>query len=367
MMDSRIVSTPTLSITILLDTRGHGNPMDLASLLNPLPTPLSLVSEEEWDKAEEQVYESLSSYQSPYSTSRPIEVDGEVPTRAAWDHREGNFPALPPMQLAPDPRRLVNLAHQPAQGLRMSQIAERRSESEVIRRHPRPSSHTPHRGSYPHLSIEPRRPRTPPWPPLKSESSREAEGPVFGKKRRKRTGRSSNKRYTQEQLHWLQYHLEDRGFNYTALYNQWSIQFPEDHREPKQAFSSRLYRENCYPMLDENGGLVRDCDGEPIITRIGVRKRKDLEFRDLPYKLWEKHPEWALYWDWVLPEHKVMAQKILEGRDLDVSQLRKESYRQAIRLYEAEVPARKGWFATPALRAAAVQASLRQNGLLWVA
>lgn len=110
------------------------------------------------------------------------------------------------------------------------------------------------------------------------------------------------------------------------MYNGWDIQFPGDYRDHKQAFSSRLYCENIYPMLDNNDELVRGCDGKPIITTIGVRKREDPEFADFPFKLWDKNPKWALYWDWVLPEHKAMAQKILERRDLDESQLRKTSH-----------------------------------------
>ncbi|KAL5331625.1 hypothetical protein ACEPPN_001160 [Leptodophora sp. 'Broadleaf-Isolate-01'] len=391
-MDTRFVSTLTLSINILLDThtRGTRNPMDLASILNPLLTPLSSDREEEWDKAEEQVYKSLSSYDSCCSAPRPMEANGEVLTRATWEHHKRNLPALPPMQLTQEPCRLVNLAHRPAQGHRMTQIAERRSESDAVRQHPRPSSHSPHpyhdrhdrRGSYPHLSIALRCPGTSPSPSLKSEISRGAEGPVFGKKKkkpkRKRTGGHNNWPYTQEQLQWLQYHLGDRGFNYAGLYNQaghsvkfisryfsrqspvyngWDIQFPGDYRDHKQAFSSRLYCENIYPMLDNNDELVRGCDGKPIITTIGVRKREDPEFADFPFKLWDKNPKWALYWDWVLPEHKAMAQKILERRDLDESQLRKERSRRAIRMYEAEAPTKKGWFATPALHAAAVQTS----------
>ncbi|KAH7323508.1 hypothetical protein BKA65DRAFT_70363 [Rhexocercosporidium sp. MPI-PUGE-AT-0058] len=110
------------------------------------------------------------------------------------------------------------------------------------------------------------------------------------------------------------------------MYNEWDIQIPGYYREPRQAFSSHLYRENIYPMLDDNGELVRSRDGKPIFITIGVLKRRNRKFRDFPFKLWEKNPEWALCWDWALPEHMAMAQKILEGRDLDVTQLRKTSH-----------------------------------------
>ncbi|PVH80077.1 hypothetical protein DL98DRAFT_572176 [Cadophora sp. DSE1049] len=370
MMNTQFTSTPAMSIEIHLGTSGSRNPMDLASLLNPLLTPPSSESEEEWDEGEQEVHESLNGFHSCYSAPQPMEVDGELPTNATWEHHEREVPLLPPMHLILGQRRLINLAHRPTQGLRMAQIARRTSESDSVRRHTRPTSRSPHRrhdrhdrrGSYPRLSIASRRPMTSPSPSLDSESSHEGEERKIGnKKKRKPTGPHSNKPYTQEQLHWLRYFCEDRGFKYHEMYRAWNIQFPGDYREPKQAFSSRLYRENIYATLDDNGELARDRDGKPEIIPIGKRQRHNPKYRDFPFKLWEHSPEWALYWDWVLPEHKVMAQRILDGRDLDESQLRKEKSRRAIRLYEAEGPLKKGWFATPALHAAAVQKAKAKN------
>jgi len=59
MIDTQYSSTPAMSVEIQLDTPGNRNPMDLASLLNPLPTPPPSESEGDWDAAEQKVYESV--------------------------------------------------------------------------------------------------------------------------------------------------------------------------------------------------------------------------------------------------------------------------------------------------------------------
>jgi len=359
-----------MSIEIQLDTPGNRNPMDLASLLNPLPTPPPSESEGDWDAAEQKVYESLNNFRFSFSAPQPMEVDGELPSSTNWEYHERHVPTLPPIQLVQQPRRLVNLPHRPAQGLRLAQIARRTSESSSARQHHRPNSRSPHRrhdihdrrGSYPRLSIASRRPMASPSPSSRSESSNEGEERTIGKKKkRKPTGPHSNKPYTQEQFHWLWYHCEDRGLRYAEMYAAWDVQFPGERREPGQAFCSRLYREAIYPRLDDDGELLRGRDGKLQIVPVGKRQRHNPQFRDFPFKLWEHSPEWALYWDWVLPEHKAMARKVLEGRGLDDAQLRKEKSRRAITLSKAEAPLKKGWFATPALHAAAVQKARSKN------
>ena len=310
------------------------NPMDLASLLNPLLTPPSSESEVEWDKTEQQAHRSSNGFRSCYSAPQPMEVDGELPTNATWEYHERHVPTLSPIELVPQPRRLMKLAHRPAQGLCMAQIARRASESFLERQLPHPNSCSIHRhrdihdrhDSYRRLSIASHRPMVPPWPSSRSESSLEGEERTDGKKKkRKPTGPHSNKPYTQEQFHWLWYHCEDRGLRYAEMYCKWDIQFPGERREPGQAFCSRLYREAIYPRIDGDGELLRDRDGKLQIVPVGKRQRHNPEYRDFPFKLWEHSPEWALYWDWVLPEHKAMAHKVLEGRDLDEAQLRMTS------------------------------------------
>ncbi|KAH6712544.1 hypothetical protein BKA61DRAFT_610498 [Leptodontidium sp. MPI-SDFR-AT-0119] len=370
MTDPRFASAQTMSTNIRMDNRERYNPMDLTSVLNPLHTPPSSDSEEYWSEPDEQVHSSFSRDSSYSVVPQPMEVDGEVPTNSTnWDHHESSLPTLPPMQLVPESLRFPNLAYRPAQGIPMTQNIQRRSENDLGRRYNRPGSHSPprrqdrhgRRGSYPHLSTPLHRPRISLSPSSSSESSLEADEETVHwmqqkkrKRKRKRTGPHSNKPYTQEQIHWLRYHAEDCGLNYAQMYNLWAIHFPNDPRVPGQAFCSRLYRDNISAMVDDDDNLIRDSDGKPIIIVINIRKRQQSKFKHFPFKFWEKNPEWALYWDWVMPEHKAMAQKILDGRDLDASQLLKEKSRRAIRKYEAEAPARKGWFATPALHAASV-------------
>ncbi|KAH7348376.1 hypothetical protein BKA65DRAFT_259573 [Rhexocercosporidium sp. MPI-PUGE-AT-0058] len=367
MMDPQPGSAPTMAMAIHMNSRQNHNPMDLTSLLNPSQTPPLSDSEEQWPESEEQTRYSFSRDSSCCSAPQPMEVDGEVPmTSTIWDHHESGLPMLPPMQLASELPPFVNLTHRPAQGPQMTQITPEICENDLVRRCLRPTSHSPRRrlhdhrdrrSSYPHLGTFQRRPWTSPSPSLESESSVEAddcERKKMKQKRRKLTGPHSNKPYTQEQVHWLRYHCEDLGLNYAQMYMLWTTHFPNDYRVPGQAFSSRFYRDNVSAMVDDNDNLIRNSDGKPKIIVINIRRRKEPQFKDFPFKLWEKNPEWALYWDWVMPEHKAMAQKILDGRDLDASQQRKEKSRQAIRKYEAQAPVRKGWYATPAHHAAAV-------------
>ncbi|KAK0099536.1 hypothetical protein ONS96_008370 [Cadophora gregata f. sp. sojae] len=365
MMDSRSTSTTEMSIEIRLSHGGSQNTMNLASVLNPLPTPPASETEEEWKEAETPLQESLRGSYSYYTAPRPMEIDGEVPTNTAWEHHERVVPTLPPMRLSPEQRQMQNLAHRPAEVLRMPQISRHLSESNIARRQSLPTSHSPHRrhdrrGFYPRLSIAST--CKSPSPSVRSESSRDGEESKVGKKKkRKPSGPHNNKPYTQEQFQWLWYYSHDRDFNYAEMYRVWRIQFPDELRDPGQAFSSRLYRESLFPVLDANGEIMRERDGKPRFKPIRKRLRQFAEFKDYPYKFWEHSPEWALYWDWVSPEHKAMAQRLLDGRDLDHSQLRKEKYRRAIRLYSGEVPMKKGWFATPALHAAAVQRAKANN------
>ena len=292
-------------------------------------------SEGERVAVEQKVYQSPNSFRFLYSTPQPMEVDGELPSSTNWEYHERHVLILPQIQLVQQPYRLVNLPHRPAQGLRLAQIARRTSESSSARQHHRPNSRSPHRqqdiydrrGSNPRLKIASRRPMVSPSPSSRSESSNEGEERAIGKrKKRKPTGPHSNKPYTQEQFHWLWYHCEDRGLRYAEMYAAWDIQFPGEHREPGQAFCSRLYREAIYPRLDDDGELLRGRDGKLQIVPIGKRQRHTPQFKDFPFKLWEHSPEWALYWDWVLPEHKVIARKVLEARGLDDAQLRKSSH-----------------------------------------
>lgn len=145
------------------------------------------------------------------------------------------------------------------------------------------------------------------------------------KRKRKSTGTHSNRAYSQEQMHWLQYFHEDCGLSYSDMHPLWARQFPhpDDARGDGQSFCSRSYRSHKVPKIDENGEPIIDEDGKPTWKPCKVRERKTNVHDDVPFKLVERHPEWALYWPWVSQEHKAIAQKILDGKDLDPAQMSK--------------------------------------------
>lgn len=98
-------------------------------------------------------------------------------------------------------------------------------------------------------------------------------------------------------------------------------QFPHEKRESNQCLTSRFYRDNDLPAIDENWQFI--CEG---MERSGhsaagrkvqrqpakVRDRASSQHKDAPHKLVEKHPLRALSYPWVAAEHKERAQRILE-------------------------------------------------------
>lgn len=110
------------------------------------------------------------------------------------------------------------------------------------------------------------------------------------------------------------------------MYKLWVVTFTakEDTRGPKQNFSSRRYRDDEVPMAKANGELVRGENGKPLWQVCKKRARNQPAQKDIPFKLWERYPEWAVYWPWVQPQHKALAQKILDG-NLDAVQQSKLS------------------------------------------
>ncbi|CAL3968590.1 unnamed protein product [Diplocarpon coronariae] len=192
--------------------------------------------------------------------------------------------------------------------------------------------------------------------PLPPPSAGLADGRVR-KPKKKPTGSFSNRPYTQEQVHWLRYHNEDCDLSYSEMFRLWGRQFPHpsDARGDGQNFSSRLYRDHKVPAMDARGDPTFDAAGKPRYIECKVRQRTDPAQMDIPFKLVEKHPEWALYWSWVSPADKAIARQILDGKDLDFAQTKKEVYRQAIRKLDAVLPPRKGWYSSPSHHAEAMR------------
>jgi hypothetical protein len=75
-------------------------------------------------------------------------------------------------------------------------------------------------------------------------------------------------------------------------------------------------------MLDENGELVFDSNGKVIMIPCKVRGRNTDKGKYIPYLLVDMHPDFALVYDWVKPEDKQKAMRILQGlEEVDTTKL----------------------------------------------
>jgi hypothetical protein len=131
----------------------------------------------------------------------------------------------------------------------------------------------------------------------------------------------SNKPYTREQVHFIRYLREDcqqgSKISWPEILALFLQQFPEyqsaDPPLSVQCLSSRYYRANEAPMLDENGEPVLDSSGKVRMIRCKVRGRNMGQGKHIPYLLVDKHPDFALVYDWVKPEDKVKATRIVQA------------------------------------------------------
>ncbi|PBP15941.1 hypothetical protein BUE80_DR013290 [Diplocarpon rosae] len=302
----------TASMSALADTsdqviRGevYRNPMDVANLLNhagaaAAPTegdaaaatsPLDL----ERDMAQRMHH----LYLQRFPVARPMEMDGELPRLHSASPRAPIY--LPPIRF-----------EAPTQAAGWG-IPRRAHVGRPSARSPTPRAGQIRKTTTATTTTPPPTITTPTTNPLK-------------KKKKKPTGSFSNRPYTQEQVHWLRYHNEDCDLSYGEMFRLWGRQFPHpsDARGDGQNFSSRLYRDHKVPAMDAHGEPTWDARGKPRYIECKVRQRTDPAQMDIPFKLVEKHPEWALYWSWVRPADKAIARRILAGQDLDFAQTSKE-------------------------------------------
>jgi len=139
-------------------------------------------------------------------------------------------------------------------------------------------------------------------------------------KHNKKRSSPSNVKYTREQVDFIRYFKEDLGKRWTDIVDLFAQQFPGEQRQTPQCLTSRSYRDNQLPYLDENWNLTFEDDEGPgqygprkvRLHPAKVRDRTAHCFKDAPYKLIEKHPERALQHSWVSEEHKDKARILLE-------------------------------------------------------
>jgi hypothetical protein len=136
----------------------------------------------------------------------------------------------------------------------------------------------------------------------------------------------SNKPYTMEQVHFMRYHKEDCGkMSWPDILTLFIQRFPEYQNLEcpltVPCLSSRYYRDNKVPMLDEQGKLVLDSNDRFIMVPWKIRQRNTADGKCIPYLFVDMHPELASIYDWVKPEDKARAERILQSLDEEVEEL----------------------------------------------
>ena len=149
--------------------------------------------------------------------------------------------------------------------------------------------------------------------PRTTTDSRPGTNRVTKPPKRGRQGQHSNKAYTVEQVHWLRYHREDLQLPWPQVHAYFSRCFPDTERLTESCLSSRYYRNNVVPKLDGNGGSVLDSNGKVVMIPAKVRDRVTTEGKMKPFLFVDKHPEFALVYDWVKQNDKTRATTIVKG------------------------------------------------------
>jgi len=137
---------------------------------------------------------------------------------------------------------------------------------------------------------------------------------------------------------WIRYHREDLLLSWPILLKLFTRRFPEYIRLSVQCLSSRYYRDNKVPMLDADGNPELDANGKVIMVPCKVRGRNTAGGKYIPYLFVDKHPDFACVFDWVRPEDKARAERILRGleeeRDGETSEWKR--YQQSLRKIDSQ-------------------------------
>ncbi|KFY27719.1 hypothetical protein V491_00767 [Pseudogymnoascus sp. VKM F-3775] len=129
----------------------------------------------------------------------------------------------------------------------------------------------------------------------------------------------SNVPYTLEQVHFIQYHREDKGVQWQAIVQPFKRQFPRVvfQGRGKGALECRYYRAQMYPKINDEGNFVRDHNGDYEMTNVKVRERPIHQHRailDDYIKLVTRCPEYVEKYSWTDEEDKKEARRVIEER-----------------------------------------------------
>lgn len=126
--------------------------------------------------------------------------------------------------------------------------------------------------------------------------------------------------YSLEQIHFIQYHREDKGMQWQAIVQPFKTRFPRvvfqksnDPKRQKGALESRYYRAQMYPKIDDEGNLVLGQNGDEEMVNIKVRERRNHRHKaalDNYIKRVTRCPEMVLEYSWTDEEDKEKARSI---------------------------------------------------------
>ncbi|TAQ83402.1 hypothetical protein B7494_g8269 [Chlorociboria aeruginascens] len=161
-----------------------------------------------------------------------------------------------------------------------------------------------------------------------SDSNSNIALPYHGKPMHRTKKPHSNTRYEEEEVDFIRYMKDDCGYCWDKVLTAFQRQFHaqrahKTQRDSNQCLSSRYYRDNRFPELDEDGEQRLSPDGRPLWIPAKVRSRTTPEgkIENLPYRLVDKHPERALRYPWVTEDFKEIAKMNLDRKKASTSGL----------------------------------------------
>lgn len=133
----------------------------------------------------------------------------------------------------------------------------------------------------------------------------------------KATQGHSNKKYTLEEMHFIQYFREDKRMQWADIVGPFNAQF-SPHKRERGALECRYYRFQLYPKVNEDGSFVLDDKGEIVMVNTKVRERRERERTggkgwdrlNEYFRLVSRCPEKVVEYKWTEEEDKRKARQI---------------------------------------------------------
>ena len=137
----------------------------------------------------------------------------------------------------------------------------------------------------------------------------------------KATQGHSNKSYTLEEMHFIQYLREDKRMQWADIVGPFNAQFPA-HKRERGALECRYYRLQLYPKVNEDGSFVFDDKGEIVMVNTKVRERRKRERTggkgwdrlNEYFRLVSRCPEKVVEYEWTEEGDKRKARQIRKSK-----------------------------------------------------